>query len=624
MAEQKIDELKISEEEANAVRISNSADRPNAFNSYRESKKTAADVKKMFDAPFELLREKHDKTVDELRKYNAAETEREAAETEREEAETKRANAEQERKTAETARDDKIDEIYEAYKSGQLKGDKGDKGDPGSVNVVDGPGDSEKDAMSQKATTRELDKAAEEIKRVEELFTTIKTYVTPEMFGAKGDGVADDSVALQIAINHCISEDVPFVGSGKYLFSQGLVIASNRTKTAKIRFEGDLTYTGEDFAILLSGEFISLTLGGHLNCTAGGGIKMWDKGGTCYTAFNKIDFFTITTQGNGIEIYAETKGTYNNEIHGINLGRFDKGAVAPISDGSCGVKLYVPDTPSGAPFVSENTLDIRWIHNYHYGEYHGYIDNADTQYVFDNRVLYTSFETNLIGVALVNASAFVENPRMEELNNGKFAYYLDGDWCIEGEPRFDLSQVKFGEHIVPSARRITNLAKGYSQFTILNLGSPFFSKNGIYIPYGCRKAWAFNLDENTINECLFPNAIDYAVSTTDLADKDPSTIIEKVAIAQALYKSIYFSTNQTGSVVLSRTFYNYYNINSVEITVEGSSSADRYVYYGDGTLLLTIPKDAVWGYKATIKWESGGSDEAAFTPTVEASWLTAE
>lgn len=58
MAEQKIDELKISEEEANAVRISNSADRPNAFNSYRESKKTAADVKKMFDAPFELVKNK--------------------------------------------------------------------------------------------------------------------------------------------------------------------------------------------------------------------------------------------------------------------------------------------------------------------------------------------------------------------------------------------------------------------------------------------------------------------------------------------------------------------------------------------------------------------------------------
>lgn len=67
MAEQKIDELKISEEEANAVRISNSADRPNAFNSYRESKKTAADVKKMFDAPFELVKNKFNGLVDHIK-----------------------------------------------------------------------------------------------------------------------------------------------------------------------------------------------------------------------------------------------------------------------------------------------------------------------------------------------------------------------------------------------------------------------------------------------------------------------------------------------------------------------------------------------------------------------------
>lgn len=137
MAEQKIDELKISEEEANAVRIINSADRPNAFSSYRESKKTAADVKKMFDAPFELLREKHDKTVDELRKYNAAESERKSAEIARTEAEKERKRI--------------FGEFYEDYSTGKLKGE---KGDPGSVNVVQTTGDSENDAMSQKTVTK--------------------------------------------------------------------------------------------------------------------------------------------------------------------------------------------------------------------------------------------------------------------------------------------------------------------------------------------------------------------------------------------------------------------------------------------------------------------------------------
>lgn len=201
MAEQKIDELKISEEEANAVRISNSADRPNAFSSYRESKKTAADVKKMFDAPFELLRAKHDKSVDELRKYNAAESEREAAETEREEAETKRANAEQERKTAEITRDEKIDEFYEAYESGKLKGDKGEKGDPGSVNVVQIPGDSEADAMSQKASSNAFSNALKG--SVSGTNAVVLTNVSPNpqtiKIKASSDSVADITTVKLLA-----------------------------------------------------------------------------------------------------------------------------------------------------------------------------------------------------------------------------------------------------------------------------------------------------------------------------------------------------------------------------------------------------------------------------------------
>ncbi len=84
-----------------------------------------------------------EKVLSEINGFDEKETERRAAENERE-------SAEQERETAEKARDKKIDEIYEAYESGQLKGE---KGDPGSVNVVQTPGDSETDAMSQKATT---------------------------------------------------------------------------------------------------------------------------------------------------------------------------------------------------------------------------------------------------------------------------------------------------------------------------------------------------------------------------------------------------------------------------------------------------------------------------------------
>ena len=60
------EKYKISDTEANAVKIANSADRPNAFNSYTAGKKTAADVKAMFDAPFLLVKRKYNELVSEL------------------------------------------------------------------------------------------------------------------------------------------------------------------------------------------------------------------------------------------------------------------------------------------------------------------------------------------------------------------------------------------------------------------------------------------------------------------------------------------------------------------------------------------------------------------------------
>lgn len=58
------EKYKITEDEARAVMIANSADRPNAFNAYRAGGKSAADVKAMFDAPFNLAKTKFNDFVE--------------------------------------------------------------------------------------------------------------------------------------------------------------------------------------------------------------------------------------------------------------------------------------------------------------------------------------------------------------------------------------------------------------------------------------------------------------------------------------------------------------------------------------------------------------------------------
>ena len=60
------------------------------------------------------------------------------------------------------------------------------------------------------------------------LFATlvVKDYVTPEMFGAKGDGVTDDSIALQKWLdNHITNKNYVFdISSKTYAISTGLNI----------------------------------------------------------------------------------------------------------------------------------------------------------------------------------------------------------------------------------------------------------------------------------------------------------------------------------------------------------------------------------------------------------------
>lgn len=69
-----------------------------------------------------------------------------------------------------------------------------------------------------------------------------KNFITPELFGAKGDGVTDDTAALQGAINAAISGNVPFKGTPnkRYLITSPVVIdfASHEYLYGEFDFQG--------------------------------------------------------------------------------------------------------------------------------------------------------------------------------------------------------------------------------------------------------------------------------------------------------------------------------------------------------------------------------------------------
>ena len=75
------------------------------------------------------------------------------------------------------------------------------------------------------ATTTVQDNSLTASKFTEELrLKTLKDYITPEMFGAKGDGVTDDTVALNSAFNAAYDLNKTVALLGSYLYSDIITI----------------------------------------------------------------------------------------------------------------------------------------------------------------------------------------------------------------------------------------------------------------------------------------------------------------------------------------------------------------------------------------------------------------
>lgn len=76
----------------------------------------------------------------------------------------------------------------------------------------------------------------------------VAKYITPEMYGAKGDNATDDSAAIQAAIDAAGRDATIYLAKKNYIISTGLVITKNR---AHFVCDGTLRYSGTGAALKL-------------------------------------------------------------------------------------------------------------------------------------------------------------------------------------------------------------------------------------------------------------------------------------------------------------------------------------------------------------------------------------
>lgn len=139
-------------------------------------------------------------------------------------------------------------------------------------------------------------------------------YLTPEMYGAIGDGTTDDSVALQNCINDAITKELPVRGFNIYATTQPINIVAKYMNI----YIHEIIYSGNDVAVILTGRYNNINIDE---------IDAYDSTGCGFrlttteereAIYNEIHIGYIASYGNGIEylnLYGESQGLYYNRLY---------------------------------------------------------------------------------------------------------------------------------------------------------------------------------------------------------------------------------------------------------------------------------------------------------------------
>lgn len=207
----------------------------------------------------------------------------------------------------------------------------------------------------------------------------IKDYVTPEMFGAVGDGVADDTDAIKAAV--AASDSIMFVN--EYKVTDTIYLPGGKN----LDIFGTVHYTGAGKLFHISHQFNNID-GHNIGTITGGGgpgtliyITTTDESGTeKYSYFNKIINITIRESARGIMLYnpETTTASYFNTIDkctffdcpiGIELkGYADGNRLNNIVFYNCGVandltKASIVFTEDNSKYPMENNISQVFVTN---------------------------------------------------------------------------------------------------------------------------------------------------------------------------------------------------------------------------------------------------------------------
>lgn len=193
-------------------------------------------------------------------------------------------------------------------------------------------------------------------------------YVTPQMFGAKGDGVTDDTASIQSAIDS--GKSVIFVKNTTYLTTGTITITANSSTVNHDRpiFDSSLAtirYSGNGAAIKITRLSYKEIKIGQIICNTGDGVLF--ESTSADTSIRYIDFYfkeiaalnciKVSISGSG---WCGEVNVYGGRLHGLNANADSNGILITNSSSNNvnGWRFYnvglEPDTSTGYRYIGLN------------------------------------------------------------------------------------------------------------------------------------------------------------------------------------------------------------------------------------------------------------------------------
>lgn len=174
---------------------------------------------------------------------------------------------------------------------------------------------------TKKGTVEQLDEALGVSKLSKDFLNFIKNnYVTPEMFGAVGDGIADDTTPLQKCLDSVKEKKSLVFLNGYYAINKSIDLSGTNIR---ILGNGRIKYSGNEYAIHCHGLQNSYIQISQIVSENGGGILFSSKDSTSdYNQYVTLDITFIKAKTICISSEKKSDGVseigWTNEIHIYN------------------------------------------------------------------------------------------------------------------------------------------------------------------------------------------------------------------------------------------------------------------------------------------------------------------